>query len=26
VHLYKEVDARNRAEGYAFAVRLSHSF
>jgi len=26
VHLYKESDARNRAEGYTLAVRLSHSF
>ncbi|WP_260956095.1 SphA family protein [Pseudomonas citri] len=25
-HLYKEFDARNRAEGYTFAVRVSQSF
>ena len=26
VHLYKDSDARNRAEGYTLSVRLSHSF
>lgn len=26
LHLYKEFDARNRAEGYTVALRVSHSF
>lgn len=26
IHAYKEFDSRNRAEGYAVAVRFSHSF
>lgn len=26
IHAYKEFDARNRTEGYAVAVRFSHSF
>lgn len=26
LHVYKELDARNRAEGYTTALRISHSF
>ncbi|MGZ0714775.1 SphA family protein [Pseudomonas palleroniana] len=26
LHVYKEFDARNRAEGYTVALRISHSF
>lgn len=26
MHLYKEFDAKNRPEGYTFAVKVAHSF